>query len=219
MYYYKARVYSPTLGRFLQTDPIGYKDQLNLYAYVANDPVNRKDPTGLESQVICRSVYGVGNHCFVVVTNDNKQITDRFSYGPEKVSCALCDKGKLVETKGDRDSPTNRSDAAAACTGDGVTARTSLNQFGVTDDQVRKAGQAMDAQLGSTEKPGNTNYSLWSSSSNTAAAGVVDKAQPGLSGKVDLGTGVTPGWPNGGAPKPNPALDQYLKCVNSGSCK
>ena len=24
MYYYKARIYSPTLGRFLQTDPIGY---------------------------------------------------------------------------------------------------------------------------------------------------------------------------------------------------
>ena len=49
MYYYKARMYSPTLGRFLQPDPIGYGDGLNWYDYVGGDPVNFVDPFGLQS--------------------------------------------------------------------------------------------------------------------------------------------------------------------------
>ncbi len=46
-YYYRARVYSPTLGRFLSMDPLGFAaGDYNLYRYVFNSPTNLTDPTG-----------------------------------------------------------------------------------------------------------------------------------------------------------------------------
>ena len=65
----RNRVYALNLGRFLQTDPIGYGDGLNWYNYVRSDPINGIDPLGLALILItghydCQSdqvhVKGVG---------------------------------------------------------------------------------------------------------------------------------------------------------------
>ena len=66
MSYYKARMYSPTLGRFMQTDPIECKDQINLYAYVGDDPVDGRDPSGL---YVCG---GSGDECKAAESAINK---------------------------------------------------------------------------------------------------------------------------------------------------
>jgi len=48
LYYYRARYYDPMEGRFISKDPISFAGgDVNLYAYVENNPVNWIDPSGL----------------------------------------------------------------------------------------------------------------------------------------------------------------------------
>lgn len=47
LYYYRARYYAFDIGRFLQTDPIGYYGNMNLYTYCGNNPILFNDPWGL----------------------------------------------------------------------------------------------------------------------------------------------------------------------------
>lgn len=49
LYYYRARYYAPAYARFISSDPIGLGGGLNEYSYVDDKPIDRLDPSGLQS--------------------------------------------------------------------------------------------------------------------------------------------------------------------------
>ena len=55
LYHYRARAYSPSLGRFLQRDPV---PAMNLYEYVRNNPTVFTDPEGTDPEFCkCINLY------------------------------------------------------------------------------------------------------------------------------------------------------------------
>jgi RHS repeat-associated protein len=79
LYYYRARYYNPRIGRFLQTDPIGYEDGVNLYIYVANNPLNWTDPRG--------EFIGKIYHCTVCLWKVGKVAKECDRMMPEPPGC------------------------------------------------------------------------------------------------------------------------------------
>jgi hypothetical protein len=68
-------------ARFLQTDPVGYKDDANLYAYVGNDPTNETDPTGL----LCETTSGGTQNCHVdQIVNKDGSTTRRADFNSQQ---------------------------------------------------------------------------------------------------------------------------------------
>jgi RHS repeat-associated protein len=73
LYHYRARTYSPILGRFFSRDPVGYVDGMTLHEYVRSNPINRHDPSGLKCDIalkcwrVRRGIPLPGKHCGLVI--------------------------------------------------------------------------------------------------------------------------------------------------------
>ena len=84
---YPFRYYAPWLGRWLSPDPIGPKDDLNLYQFVNGDPIANIDPLGLE-----------GHHWWTPIPDLPVDKPD--SHEPARPSPSLSDVGGAVAKAG-----------------------------------------------------------------------------------------------------------------------
>ena len=78
LYTVRFRTYSPTLGRWLTRDPLGYVDGMGLYEYAKSTPANLMDPLGLH---VGLSVYIWKSLSDNVPTEDNSPVC-RTQRGP-----------------------------------------------------------------------------------------------------------------------------------------
>lgn len=221
---------APAEARFLQVDPVGYKDQNNLYAYVLDDPVNATDPTGLDTEVSLQ--YYILGHAPI-----------QGDYGHQFVMMRDTDTGQIVISRGGPSSPYNGGSAAiisrspvAAPNGQGpirlVTqmrpAETSVDAdhgrplgAPVPGSQVTISGPVGDAQatLGSFNRSvdsANIPYRPLSTNSNAYAG----TAYSVLTGRPAPATGVLPGSTVDLRPAINPPPPpKYDTCVSHpGAC-
>jgi RHS repeat-associated protein len=79
LHYNYFRYYDPTTGRYVTPDPIGLEGGINLFTYVANNPVNWIDPFGRDVKIkIVRDIFTI-NSITGTITVTSDRIPDTFT--------------------------------------------------------------------------------------------------------------------------------------------
>ena len=111
LYFYRARYYSPELGRFISRDPKGYVDGPSLYEYVMSKPLTFSDPHGKQYDTYTDPSCGTislfpntlgfphpdqNTQACVYVRRDRNPCCGKLIYDPDKNECCVSDKDSIV---------------------------------------------------------------------------------------------------------------------------
>lgn len=67
LYNFRARWYDPGVGRFISEDPIGLAGGINPYVFAGNNPIDGRDPSGLDEEGgLCDPYKGFDGFCAVL---------------------------------------------------------------------------------------------------------------------------------------------------------
>lgn len=132
-YYFRARWYDPVTGKWLSNDPIGISGGLNQYVFCENNPINFRDPAGLDVLYLLdadnTSTFGNG-HAGMIAGSDATGWTYK-SYGPYTGKNIITRKFKTLKE-------------ARQCTDEEVSRYESFLHYTTTPSQDKDALDAMD---------------------------------------------------------------------------
>jgi RHS repeat-associated protein len=112
LYYYRARYYSPQIGRFISEDPVQFGGGNNFFAYVRNNPLRFKDPSGLitidgscscsqdRTHITWATPLAIAAAARITDPGLRDCVINRLNNGVVKCGGKACDKGAKPDAQG-----------------------------------------------------------------------------------------------------------------------